>query len=388
MAHHKIKTAVYYNYNVNHILPSNNNNDKALNYMNKYLQKYGYNNLNEVRQKYPNDIIETIEIYEDFCILPTDFNSNVYLEINPDIKTDKYFEINPNKHYLQYGIKENRLYGYSQFMGEYTYSDYLSWINKKNSNKIYDVPFNFYNYRKLNINIFLLCYNESALLPHTIKHYKHILPSCKITIYDNESTDNSVEIAKSYGCNVISWNSNNIIDDYKYREIKNNCWKNIDSGWIIVADMDEFLYVSENKLIEEMNNGTTILTVKGIDMIGESMSKNLSDINLQKITKYVNNDEESKYLCFLREEIQEMNYNLGAHLIEPIGNIVYSSKKYYNRHMCNLGLQYLIDKMIKRYERSELMRANNLAIHYINDIEKITNNYNSKLHSSKILKYK
>ena len=234
----------------------------------------------------------------------------------------------------------------------------------------------------MEINIFILCYNEAPLLPHTVKHYRKYLPSCKITIYDNESTDNSVELAKSLGCSVISWNSNNIIDDRIYLEIKNNCWKHITYGWIIMADMDEFLCVTEDELLDEMKNETSILQVKGIDMIGESTTLDLTDIDLQEIKKYKYNTYENKNLCFFREKIEEISYGLGAHECNPVGNIKYSSKIYYNKHMDWLGLNYSINKKLKRYERSELMRTYGCATHYTNDITKIKELYNSNLNNS------
>jgi len=235
----------------------------------------------------------------------------------------------------------------------------------------------------MDINIFLLCYNESALLPHTIKHYKKYLPSCKITIYDNESNDNSVEIAKSLGCSVVSWSSNNIIDDFKYIHLKNTIWKDIKSGWIIMADMDEYVCVTESELNYEMNEGTSILTICGKEMLGESETINLSDIDLQNIKKYIDNPGESKKLCFLREKIINMNYNLGAHTCNPVGEIQYSDKIYFNKHMNYLGLNFIINKIIKRCERSAQMKDMGLNYHYINDIEKIKNNYIEKMKDSK-----
>lgn len=232
------------------------------------------------------------------------------------------------------------------------------------------------------VNIFILCFNEAILLPHTIKHYKTMLPHSKITIYDNESTDDSVKIAKSLGCKVISFSSKGFLNDIKQSEIKNNCWKDIKKGWIITLDMDEWLCVTEADLVNEEAKGTTILTVKGYDMLSESQNSELKDVDLHLTTKALAHPPENKSLCFRVPEIKEMNYDAGAHHTKPVGSIKYSSKSYVNKHMSSLGLPFLIKKNTTRYNRAREMRKFRMATHYTKNTRKIRKEYNKKLRKS------
>ena len=234
----------------------------------------------------------------------------------------------------------------------------------------------------MDIHVFFLCYNESALLPHTVHHYKKYLPSCKITVYDNESTDDSVMIAKSLGCSVLSWSSNNIHNEIEQVNLRNNIWKYVQSGWIIMADMDELVCVTENELRSEMNQGTSIINFVGMEMVGDSARVDLKDIDLQDIKKCVRNDMESKNLCFLRDKIIEMNYGPGSHSCNPQGEIKYSSTIYLNKHMNYLGIPFLLEKLQKRYERNEEMRKYGMNIHYTNDEQEILKRYYDVIHNS------
>jgi len=65
------------------------------------------------------------------------------------------------------------------------------------------------------------------MLPFMIKWYRERFPNCLIIVYDNESTDRSVQIALENNCKVISYSTNNQLSDSKYLEIKNNCWKTV-----------------------------------------------------------------------------------------------------------------------------------------------------------------
>ena len=236
------------------------------------------------------------------------------------------------------------------------------------------------------INIFVLCYNEAILIPHMVSHYRKYLPSCKITIYDNESDDNSVEIARSLDCEVISWTSGGILDEIKQTNIKNNCWKSLKDGWIIMIDMDEFLCVTEEQLNEEHKIGNNILSIKGLQMIGESLTDDLSDLDLQDIKKYLPCSQMNKNLCFYRGDIDDMNYSIGEHNCSPIGlNIKFSDEEYLNKHMSSPGLTFSIERIKTRYERSVKMRSIGISYHYTDDVNRITSDYENNLRICQIL---
>tara|TARA_B100001123_G_C15296832_1_gene1019518 strand:- start:1632 stop:2399 length:768 start_codon:yes stop_codon:yes gene_type:complete len=227
------------------------------------------------------------------------------------------------------------------------------------------------------------------LLPHTIEHYRRNIPNAKIIILDNESTDKSVEIAKSLDCEIISWRSPRWegMDEFKLSNLRRNCWKKINTGWIIVTDMDEWLCVTEKELENELNNNVSILNVVGINMVGESQQLNLSDIKLHCIKKYNLDPYRSRDKCFLREKINNINFNLGAHHAIPDGNIKYSTKIYFNKHMEMLGEKYYVNKHVKRTQRVQNQRKKHpkVCAHYTDDINCLKKTYRDNLEKAKII---
>jgi hypothetical protein len=116
-------------------------------------------------------------------------------------------------------------------------------------------------------------------------------------------------------------------------------------------------------------------------MVGNSNKADLSDINLHAIDMGFYWPSENKSICFKRMFIQEMNYELGAHTCNPIGDLVYSDKKYILKHMEPLGLFFMIHKFTERYKRTEKKRNEGeswAGLHYSDNFLKIKTRYDEQ----------
>jgi len=230
------------------------------------------------------------------------------------------------------------------------------------------------------IHIFLLCFNEELMLPHTLKHYRSRFPNAVISIFDNYSTDRSVAIAEEAGCRVIPYDSKGQQDEKLLIWLRNHFWKHyVTNDWVIMCDMDEWLDITQEELDEEDKKGVTIITTQGFNMIGESKTTDYQDIDLFAIKKGVYSNEMSKNICFKYPDIHSMEFWYGAHRSFPQGRVVFSQKTYLLKHYDMLGQEYIVDKRRRRYARNEVSRMGGLNGHYVMEAEKTIEDYQNNL---------
>lgn len=222
------------------------------------------------------------------------------------------------------------------------------------------------------VSLFLLCHNEEVLLPNTIEHYRKNIPQVRITILDNESSDRSVAIAQKLGCSVVAWSSGGQLDDFKNAELKNTVWQSVEDGWVIVADMDEWLCITARDLQRETRLGVTVLKTYGWNVVAESKREDLGDLDLHTLTRGFHQKNFNKRVAFRRPQVRAMNFGLGAHTAQPSGEIVYSPRIYVLKHMERLGLPWLTKKFKRRFARSARMHEVGIARHYTEDVAEIT----------------
>jgi len=113
----------------------------------------------------------------------------------------------------------------------------------------------------MKVAILIPCYNESITIKTVIEDYKAVLPDADIYVYDNNSTDNTAEIAEKAGA----------IVKYEYMQGKGNVirrmFREIDADCYLMIDGDDTYPADKAK---EMVN---LVLYKQVDMvIGDRLS--------------------------------------------------------------------------------------------------------------------
>jgi glycosyltransferase involved in cell wall biosynthesis len=205
-------------------------------------------------------------------------------------------------------------------------------------------------------------------------------------LWDNHSTDNTIDIAKSMGCKVNTFGVPGVLDDRTYMELKNECWKKKHNGpetrdYVIIVDADEILGLPE--WLEGGPNYPSIFKTSGWNVFSYEMPI----IAWTEITYGHYEENYSKSVIFDPKRITDINYRIGAHVCSPKGDIVWSEKTLTLFHYRNVGGP---ERLIKRHEMyrerlSEENKTRGFGIHYTWSDEERIKEWESKYQKSKPL---
>lgn len=116
--------------------------------------------------------------------------------------------------------------------------------------------------------ILIPCYNEEMTIEKVIKDFQKSMPHADIYVYDNNSTDNTYEIAKNAGA----------IVKKEYRQGKGNVvrsmFRDINADCYIMVDGDDTYPAEAGKQIEEL-----VLSGKADMVIGDRLSSTYFEEN-------------------------------------------------------------------------------------------------------------
>lgn len=248
----------------------------------------------------------------------------------------------------------------------------------------------------MKIHVYAVCWNEAKLLPFFIRHYQQF--GDKIIFMDNMSTDRSREIIESSDkCYYDSFDTNGEIRDDIYKSLKNNIWKKSRgiADWVIVVDLDEFVYAKnlKNNLRWLKKLKISVINPQGYDMVTEHFNWD-SPEQMTSLVKYgCKFQRYSKPCIFDPNKIQEIKYAFGAHSCNPIGKgFQYGTKampqlfgfKILLLHYKVLTLEYYINR--DRALGQRLSKQNiemGVGLHYLRPESEFLGDYNDALIKSK-----
>lgn len=203
----------------------------------------------------------------------------------------------------------------------------------------------------MKIDVYCLCKNEIKLAPFYIDYWRALAEDVNVYVYDGLSNDGTRELLSKYDwIHIIDSKENETLDDNLHTKFKNNVWKKSKGvvDFVMVCDFDETIFSYDietlhSELCYMKENKYTVLAPLSFNLIPDTFPDYTDGKYLHELCEYGFNDYVwySKPILFDPSEIKEMNYCLGAHSANPIGNVkYYVSDKLFLIHAKFIGLDY------------------------------------------------
>lgn len=198
-----------------------------------------------------------------------------------------------------------------------------------------------------------------------IDHYRSRFPECHIVVYDNQSTDRTVEIAKANSCEIRHYDSGGQVNDQMLWDTKNTCWKTADTDWVLVCDLDEMLDITEEQLIAEDAKGITKIKCNCWHMV--NMQDNLDVRGIIYGTRNLKDTVYDKDLLFNKKYV-DINYiNNDCHFTRSRGKVV-NSQPYKMYHYKYVNPDLFVNKQkISAIRLSDINRKNGWGVQCLRD---------------------
>lgn len=170
----------------------------------------------------------------------------------------------------------------------------------------------------MTIHVYAFTWNEQRMLPFFLRHYTSFAD--RLVVYDNMSDDGSRAILES--CPLVEvrdWDTGGYSDEDSLRDLKNNAWKESrgTADWVMVVDVDEFIYHAELVSYLERMKGHAVLKPRGYQMWHDRFPTGSGQIYDEVKIGERCPEFFDKLSVFDPMVIADINYHIGSHCAEP-----------------------------------------------------------------------